>query len=235
MEQFESVSTKKLSILVVEDQSAIAENIANYFELSEHILDFAVDGEQGVVLALSNYYDIIILDIMLPGIDGLTVCQKIRQKSSRHIPILMLTARDSIADKVIGFESGADDYLTKPFALEELEVRVVALSRRYLLQTEHVIKIGSLTVDRQLKKVTRESQELKLNSVSYQILEALAESHPKVLTRSELVHRIWGDEPTESDALRSHIYQLRNLLDKPFSTKILKTVHGVGFALESDS
>ncbi len=221
-----------LSILLVEDQAPIAQNIARYFEAKGYVLDFASDGHQGLNLALDNVYDVVILDIMLPGIDGLEVCQQIRQKSHRHVPILMLTARDTITDKISGFETGADDYLTKPFALEELEVRVLALSRRHLLQTEHVLSIGPLCVDRKQKKISRDGQALQFNTVGYRIVEALAEAYPQVLTRSELIHQIWGDEPTESDALRSHIYQVRSILDKPFATKLLKTVHGVGFALD---
>ncbi len=221
-----------LSILLVEDQAPIAQNIARYFEAKGYVLDFASDGHQGLNLALDNVYDVVILDIMLPGIDGLEVCRQIRQKSHRHVPILMLTARDTITDKITGFETGADDYLTKPFALEELEVRVQALSRRHLLQTDHVLTIGPLSIDRKQKRISRDGQALQFNTVGYQIVEALAEAYPQVLTRSELIHKIWGDEPTESDALRSHIYQVRSILDKPFATKLLKTVHGVGFALD---
>ncbi len=228
------MNSSKLTILVVEDQSAIAKNIATYFEGKGHLLDFADNGRQGLELALNNIYDVIILDIMLPGIDGLEVCKQIRDKATRHIPVLMLTARDTLADKVVGFEHGADDYLTKPFALEELEVRAIALSRRHLLQTDYSISIGPLTIDRKLKKITRDNKELKFNSVGYRIVEALAETHPQVLTRSELINKIWGDDPTESDALRSHIYQVRVILDKPYQTKLLKTIHSVGFALVSE-
>ncbi|TQV89768.1 response regulator transcription factor [Aliikangiella coralliicola] len=223
-----------LNILVIEDQTTIAKNIADFMEAKGHILDFADDGKRGLSLALSNFYDVIVLDLMLPGMDGWEVCREIRQASSRHVPILMLTARDSLTDKVKGFELGADDYLTKPFALEELLVRCLALSRRNQLQTEHVIQIGSLQIDRKSQKVKRGDNLINLNQIPYSILLTLAEAYPRVVSRSELCQRIWGDDLTESDSLRSHIYQLRQNLDKPFEKPMIKTVHGVGFSLEPD-
>ena len=118
-----------LQVLLIEDELSIAKNIASYMEQNGHLFDFASNGNHGLELALPHYYDLIILDLNLPGLDGLQVCQQLRQQADRHIPILMLTARDSIEDKVTGFQSGADDYLTKPFSLQELEVRCLALSR----------------------------------------------------------------------------------------------------------
>lgn len=224
----------KLSILLVEDQSAIAQNIADYMSDLGHTMDFATSGKHGLSLALSSYYDVIILDIMLPEMDGWQVCEAIRHKAERHIPIVMLTARDSLEDKIHGFEKGADDYLTKPFALEELAVRCQALSRRNSLNTEHKISLGPLIIDRAKKSVCRNGKDIHLQQIPYTILVTLAEEYPRVVSKSELVQRIWGDEPTESDALRSHIYQLRQSLDKPFGTPILATVHGVGFALDID-
>lgn len=221
-----------LHILLVEDQLSIASNIADYMESKGHIFDFAIQGQQGLELAMSNHYDLIILDLNLPVMDGLSVCQQLREKSSRHIPIIMLTARDSINDKVSGFTAGADDYLTKPFSLQELEVRCFALSRRHLLQVENLIDIGPLQIDRKRQIATRDGQSLNLHSMGYRILMVLAEAYPQVVSRSQLSQKLWGDEPTESDALRSHIYQLRTVLDKPFSYTMLKTRHGVGFVLD---
>ena len=222
-----------LQILLVEDQVNIARNVAEYMEAKGHVFDFAIQGQQALDLALNNHYDLVVLDLNLPVMDGLTVCQQLRLKSSRHIPILMLTARDSIDDKVSGFTAGADDYLTKPFSLQELEVRCFALSRRHLLQTEDVIEIGPLQIDRKQQTVKRNGQLLNLHSMGYRILTVLAEAYPQVVSRSQLSRKLWGDEPTESDALRSHIYQLRAVLDKPFSYAILKTRHGVGFVLDT--
>lgn len=220
-----------LNILLVEDQLNIANNIADYMESKGHIFDFATQGKQGLSLALEQYYDLIILDLNLPTMDGLEVCQQIREKADRYIPILMLTARDSVEDKVSGFTVGADDYLTKPFSLQELEVRCLALSRRHLLQTKDVIHIGPLSINRKRKEIQRDGKILALHSMGYRILIILAEAYPQVVSRSELSHKLWGDTPTESDAIRSHIYQLRTVLDKPFSQPLLKTIHGVGFSL----
>lgn len=221
-----------LQVLLIEDQLSIAKNIAEYMEQKGHVFDFADKGKQGLALALECYFDLIILDLNLPTMDGLEVCRQIREKSERHIPILMLTARDSIDDKVSGFNVGADDYLTKPFSLQELEVRCLALSRRHQLHTNDIVELGPLRLDRKRKTATRDGKALALHSMGYKILAILVEAHPQVVSRSELSHKLWGDEPTESDALRSHIYQLRAVVDKPFSTALLKTIFGVGFALE---
>ncbi len=221
-----------LQILLVEDQSSIASNIADYMESKGHVLDFATQGKQGLSLALSTYYDLIILDVNLPLMDGLAVCEQVREKADRHIPILMLTARDSIEDKLSGFSVGADDYLTKPFSLQELEVRCLALSRRHLLQTKDVLTLGAIEIDRKRKQVKRDQQPIDLHAMGYRLLLVLAEAYPQVVSRSELSAKLWGDEPTESDALRSHIYQVRSVLDKPFDKPMLKTVHGVGFTLD---
>ena len=220
-----------LHILVIEDEQAIALNIADHMEPLGHVLDFAINGEQGLEMALAAPYDVIILDIGLPKLDGFSLCRRLRQHSTRHTPVLMLTARDTVDEKLSGFHAGADDYLTKPFALSELEVRCVALSRRHLLNTSHVIELGDLRIDRQAKTVHRAGQRIALKKIGFEIIELLAEAYPSVVSRSELIQKIWSDDPTESDALRSHIYQIRALLDKPFHTPVLRTVHGVGFAL----
>ena len=226
------MTSTSLQILIVEDQLDIARNIADYLEAKGHVLDFATQGQQGLDLALNNHYDLLILDLNLPVMDGLVVCQQVRAKSPRHIPILMLTARDSIDDKVSGFTVGADDYLTKPFSLQELEVRCMALSRRHVLQSENVVNIGPLQLDKKRQTVQRAGQLLNLSTMGYRILTVLIDAYPQVVSRSQLSQQLWGDEPTESDALRSHIYQLRTVLDKPFSFALLKTRHGVGFVLD---
>lgn len=223
---------QKLTLLVIEDQTAIAKNIADFFSSKGHTLDFAYTGKQGLTLALNNFYDIILLDLTLPEMDGWEVCKVIREKAERHIPIIMLTARDTLDDKIQGFQLGADDYLTKPYALQELEMRCHALSRRNILHTHHVISLGELTIDRAKKQVERSGNLIHLQHIPYIILLALAEAHPRVVAKNELVSKIWGDEPTESDALRSHIYQLRQALDKPFDSPLLVTVHGLGFSLD---
>lgn len=225
------MKAKGLTILLVEDQTELAKNIIQYLESRGHVVDYASDGKQGVDLALSQPFDVIVLDIMMPKMDGLQVCELLRNESVKHLPILMLTARDTLDDKVKGFSVGADDYLTKPFALEELEIRCIALSRRHLLQTDNKINIGSLIIDRQTKQVERDGQTVNLNAMNFNILLFLAQAYPQVVSRSELCQHLWGDDPTESDSLRSHIYQLRQAIDKPFSEPVIKTIHGVGFTL----
>ena len=220
-----------LHVLLVEDEANIAKNIAEYMEHKGHIFDFAMRGDQGLDLALESYYDLVILDLNLPAMDGLEVCRTLREKADRHIPILMLTARDSIDDKVSGFQVGADDYLTKPFSLQELEVRCLALSRRHRLQTSDQLTLGPVVIDRRRKTVSRDGVALAVSTMGFKILTILAEAYPQVVSRSELTQKLWGDEPTESDALRSHVYQLRSVIDKPFATPIVKTVFGAGFTL----
>jgi DNA-binding response OmpR family regulator len=229
------MNNQSLYILVVEDQQSIAQNIADFMEYKGHVLDFATQGDQGLDLALTHHYDLVILDLNLPVMDGLEVCKKIREQASHHVPIIMLTARDSIDDKISGFTLGADDYLTKPFSLEELEVRCFALSRRHLLQDNHILTLDQLIIDRKSQHVTRSGKSLELHSMGYRILSILAEAYPQVVSRSKLSQKLWGDEPTESDALRSHIYQLRNILDKPFDYPMIKTMHGIGFVLNVKS
>ncbi|WP_197490228.1 response regulator transcription factor [Rheinheimera sp. SA_1] len=220
-----------MHILLIEDQTALAANVMDYLTAQGHALDYADNGIRGLQLALTHNYDLLILDLSLPGLDGLQLCQQLRERASRYIPVLMLTARDSLDDKLLGFGCGADDYLTKPFALAELAVRVQALSRRHLLATDHVLAIGELTFDRQRQLVSRAGQLLELHPIGMKILQLLAEAYPAVLSRSELTSKLWGDNPPDSDALRAHIYLLRQQLDKPFVFNMLQTVHGVGFKL----
>lgn len=221
-----------LHVLLIEDQLNIAKNIAEYMEQKGHVFDFAVKGTQGLALALQHYYDLIILDLNLPAMDGLEVCRQLREKAQRHIPLLMLTARDSIDDKIAGFHVGTDDYLTKPFSLQELEVRCLALCRRHRLQGKTPVQLGPLLLDKTRKTASRDGKPLQLTSMGYKILTVLADAYPQVVSRSELSRKLWGDEPTDSDALRSHIYQLRAVLDKPFAYPMVKTVFAVGFSLE---
>lgn len=221
-----------LDILVVEDNDALAGNIADYLEARGHRVDLAADGAEGLRRALTAGADVIVLDLALPRMDGIAVCREVRAKSSRHIPILMLTARDTLDDKLTGFAQGADDYLTKPFALAELAARVEALSKRQRAGTSHRLSIGPLTIDRQHRRAERDGTELHLTPVAWSILVTLAEEHPRPVARSELTKRLWGDEPPDSDALRSHVHLLRQAVDKPFAWAMLETVHGVGFRLK---
>jgi DNA-binding response OmpR family regulator len=223
-----------LDILLIEDNDALAANIADYLEARGHRMDFASDGAVGLALAISTNPDVILLDVALPKMDGLSLCERLRRDAPRHMPVLMLTARDSLDDKLAGFAHGADDYLVKPFALAELAARIDALSMRHRLSTDHKISIGSLVLNRQQQCASRNGRELRLSPILWSILQVLAEAYPRPISRSELTRRLWGDEPPPSDALRSHIHLLRQTLDKPFTDTMLETVHGVGFKLVAD-
>ncbi|MGH8077310.1 MAG: response regulator transcription factor [Lysobacter sp.] len=213
---------------------ALRTSMAAMFESYGHLADFAADGTTGLRLALADPPDVVVLDLTLPGMDGLHVCERLRAQADRHIPILMLTARDTLDDKLKGFDAGADDYLVKPFAGEELLARCLVLARRHRVGETHLLKIGSLCIDRRTQEVRRNEQLLELQQTPYRILLALAEAWPRTLTRSDLVQRLWGEDPPHSDPLRSHMYLLRQALDKPFPVAMLKTVHGVGFKLEAE-
>ncbi|MGW8391450.1 response regulator transcription factor [Pseudoduganella sp. HUAS MS19] len=219
-----------LNILVVEDNQLLARNLADAFGGHGHAVDFAANGEHGLSLALEHPYDVLVLDLALPGIDGLEVCRQLRARLPRRLPVLMLTARDTLQDKLQGFDAGADDYLVKPFAMEELLARCQALALRH---RDYALEVGGLRIDRRAQAVTRAGLPVRLQPAAYQLLLALAEAHPRVMTRSELTQVLWHDDPPDSDALRSHLYQLRQALDKPFARPMLLTVHGVGFRLDA--
>ncbi|MBW2515465.1 MAG: response regulator transcription factor [Deltaproteobacteria bacterium] len=220
-----------MRILVVEDNADIAENIGDYLEQQGHILDFAMDGIGGLHLAVTHDFDVIVLDIMLPGMDGLTFCRKLREDASIKTPVLMLTARDTLSDKLEGFDAGADDYLVKPFALEELAARIGVLARRSSQILSSRLCLADLEVDIGKMQVQRAERKIELNRACLKILIILLKAHPNVVTRKELEQALWGDEPPDSDALRSHIYTLRSAIDRPFKHALLETVHGVGYRL----
>jgi DNA-binding response OmpR family regulator len=224
----------RLHILVIEDNLALRSSLAAILEARGHRADFAADGRSGLQLALAEPPDVLVLDLNLPGLDGITVCRRLREQSDRHVPVLMLTARDTLQDKLQGFDAGADDYLVKPFSGEELLARCLALSQRHRLGTAHELRIGSLRIDRRSGQAWRGDTPLELQHMPQRILMELAEAWPRALTRSQLIQRLWGDEAPLSDPLRSHLYLLRQALDRPFARAMLKTVHGVGFRLESD-
>jgi len=203
-----------MRILIVEDNPDIAGNIGDYLELTGNSIDFASDGVMALRLATEHVFDAIILDINLPRLDGFTVCEKLRQEHQLETPILMLTARDSLADKVTGFNLGAWDYLVKPFELKELEVRIAALALRKRPIANRVLTIGDLTLNVDQWTAARKGKQLNLHSASLKLLEVLMRASPNVVPRSELEYLLWGDDPPGSDPLRSHIHELRKELDK---------------------
>lgn len=221
-----------LRILVVEDHAMLRARIVALLRDAGHVVEEASDGRLGLQLALEQPPDVLVLDLGLPGLDGVQLCRTLRECAPAHVPVLMLTARDSLDDKAQGFAAGADDYLVKPFAGEELLWRCRALSRRHRLGQPHVLVLGDLRLDRTRGRAERADRCLELPPIAYKLLLHLAQAWPRIVTRSELVRSVWGDEPPESNPLRSHMYQLREALDKPFATPMLKTVHGVGYTLE---
>lgn len=221
-----------LKILLIEDNQAIAKQVVEFLSGHQWSVDYAHNGEMGVELALSQIFDVILLDLNLPDIDGLKVCQAIKERAKVNPPILMLTARDSFEDKSAGFSLGADDYLTKPFDLRELVLRCQALARRENLHNAQVLTIGELSIDLTSQIVTRQNQELQLTSIGFQLVTLLAQHYPKPVPRSVITHKLWSDSPPDSDALKSHIYSLRKAIDKPFSYPMLKTVLNLGYQLE---
>jgi len=224
-----------LHILVVEDHAPLREQIVSLLVRAGHRVDEASDGRLALAMALDQPPDVLLLDLGLPDLDGVRLCKQLRAQAAAHIPVLMLTARDALSDKLNGFAAGADDYLVKPFASEELLARIRALAQRKSAGQNYVLRIGTLAIDRRAQEATRSGTRLALPPTSFSILLMLAESFPRALTRSDIVRRLWNDESPESDPLRTHLYQLRQALDKPFAKPMLKTVHSVGFRLESDS
>jgi DNA-binding response OmpR family regulator len=218
--------------LLVEDHRDIAEMVGAFLERRGHVVDFASDGVTGLHLAVANSYDLIILDLMLPGMDGLEVCQRLRQDAHKDTPILMLTARDTLQDKLSGLDAGADDYLIKPFAIQELEARVRALLRRRRgLVAPESLQVGDLTLDTGTLEARRAGELLTLTPIGLKILGVLMRASPRVVSRRELEREVWGDILPDSDTLRSHLYNLRKVIDKPFDRALLHTVHGAGYRI----
>lgn len=220
-----------MRILVIEDNRDILGNILDYLQTKGFSTDCAQDGLSGLHLASTARYDLIVLDVMLPGIDGFQLCRRLREDARNDVPILMLTARDALDDRLRGLEAGADDYLVKPFALSELVARIHAILRRHRGAHSRELKVGDLSYDLDTLIVIRDGQALKLNPSGLKLLEVLMRRSPGVVRREVLEEVLWGDDAPDSDSLRSHIHQLRQTIDRPFATPLLHTVHGVGYRL----
>lgn len=219
-------------ILLVEDNRGIAEMVGEYLERRGYSVDYSQDGVTGLHLAISNSYDVVVLDLMLPGMDGLEVCRKLRQEAKKSTPVLMLTARDTLEDKVSGLDAGADDYLVKPFEVKELEARVRALIRRdRRLVSQEILKVGDLMLDTSTLRVTRNGKDLAVSPIGLKLLQILMREAPRVVSRRDIEREIWGDMLPDSDTLRSHLYNLRKVIDKPFQRALLHTVHSAGYRL----
>jgi DNA-binding response OmpR family regulator len=218
-----------MRILIVEDNRDILANLIDFLELKGHTVDCAENGMNGLHLAATEHFDLAILDIMLPGIDGFTLCQRLRE-GQHHLPVIMLTARDTLDDRLKGFSSGADDYLVKPFELSELEARIEAIVRR-TRGAQRQLQVSDLSFDLDTLNITRAGQSIKLNPIGLILLETLMRKSPSVVRREILEEAVWGDNAPDSDSLRSHIHALRQAIDKPFDSPLLHTMHGIGFKL----
>lgn len=220
-----------MRILVIEDNRDILANVLDYLQLKGFSVDCTQDGLTGLHLARTGHYNLIVLDIMLPGIDGYQVCKHLREEDRNEVPILMLTARDALDDRLLGLQAGADDYLIKPFALSELVARIEAILRRSQGSRMRQLKVADLVYDLDTLHVSRAGQPLKLNPLGLKLLAVLMQKSPAVVRREALEEALWGDDCPDSDSLRSHIHQLRQVLDKPFAHPLLHTLHGVGYRL----
>jgi DNA-binding response OmpR family regulator len=220
-----------MRILVIEDNLSLVANLFEYFEARGHVLDAAPDGLTGLHLAVTQGFDVVVLDWMLPRLEGPDVLGKLRD-AGIDVPVLMLTARDELPDKVAGFRAGADDYLTKPFELPELEVRLEALvARAGGRRRGKSLQVADLTLDLVSLEATRQGRPLHLYPACRKLLEILMQASPGAVTRNRLEYALWGDDPPDGDMLRSHIYELRRSVDGPFEQKLIQTIPRVGYRL----
>ena len=220
------------NILVVEDNKQVSEVIFEYFEALNYQLDYAATGTLGLNLARKHKFDLIILDVMLPGIDGIAICQTLRAEGN-HTPIIMLTARDTNQDILLGLSIGADDYVVKPFDLTLLEARINAVMRRTKtpITQQNELIVGPLKLKTNEHLVFRNEQQIKLNPSCYKILHRLMEQHPNVVSKADIENTLWPDDLPDQDILRKHIYQLRSKIDKGFEQELIITVPKIGYKL----
>ncbi|WP_440225699.1 response regulator transcription factor [Dokdonella sp. MW10] len=222
-----------MSILIIEDNAQLAANLYDYLEACGHELDAAPDGISGLHLAASRDYDAIVLDWNLPRLDGLTVLKRLRGDAKKRVPVIMLTARDQLEDKIDGFEAGLDDYLVKPVALPEIEVRLRALvaRRRQSVASDDVLAVGDLTFNVGTLEVRRGGRRIELARTGRRLLELLMRNSPHVVTRARLEHAAWGEGVPGTDLLRSHMHVLRKAIETGTEAPILHTVPGEGYRL----
>ncbi|QGE88555.1 response regulator transcription factor [Bordetella holmesii] len=224
-----------MRILVIEDDPDILANVAHHLGARGYIVDCACDGQQGYALAAAHDFDLIVLDVMLPRVDGLQLCRRLRGEDGRVTPIIMVTARYTLDERLQGFDAGADDYLVKPFALSELAARVKAiLQRAHPAAMARVLHVGDLRLQTDTLQLSRAGQALRLPPAPLQLLLMLMRASPAVVPRARLEEALWRDSPPDSDSLRTHIHQIRHTIDKPYPKALLHTVHGIGYRLADE-
>jgi len=226
---------ENLSIILVEDHRQLAQTVVEFLEQEGATVDYAGNTSLARELVQEHHYDLMLLDVMLPGEDGYSFCQYLRKDLALDLPVIFITARDQLEDKLEGFDRGGDDYIVKPFALPELAARVSALIRRQRKEvTANTLQVADLELDPARQEVRRDGQLLKLSPTAFRILRILMRESPRVVSREQLEHELWGDLVPDSDALRSHLYNLRKAVDKPFENALLNTLPGVGFSIQAD-
>jgi DNA-binding response OmpR family regulator len=219
-------------LLIVEDDRDLARNLIEYLELQGYVTDFAADGQTALQLVAAEQFDLVVLDLMLPVIDGLSVCTRIRQQLHSNVPVVMLTAKDEVDLKVAALDIGADDYVVKPASLREIEARIRALIRRASREVESdVLIVDDLRFDTGTMKIERAGVPIVLPPVPMRILMLLMRRSPNVVHRQAIHREIWGDEPGDAHALIVHMHMLRNAVDKPFFRQIIHTVRGFGYRI----
>lgn len=222
-------------ILIVEDDRDLARNLIDYLEIQGYVSDYAPDGHAALRLLSANSYDLLVLDLMLPGLDGIGICKQVRNELRSSVPIVMLTAKDDIDTKITALDIGADDYVIKPVALRELEARIRALIRRATHGTDHkVLTVGDLRFDTGTMKIERGGKSIVMPPVPTRILALLMRHSPNVVHHLAIHREIWGDEPGDSHALIVHMHALRNGVDKPFEKQLIHTVRGFGYRIAFD-
>lgn len=225
-----------MQILVVEDEPKVGDALRDGLEAEGYMITLARTGEEGFFHASARAFDLIILDVMLPGTDGIEVLRTLRKRGTKT-PVLLLTAKDAIEDRVLGLDAGADDYLVKPFAFAELSARIRALMRRNKVEPECVLIIGNLEIDPDRRAVTREGSRIDLTPREFDLLEYLARNQGRVVSREMLARDVWKETARATpldNVIDVHIARLRRKVDDAFSTKLLQTVRGVGFILGGD-
>ena len=227
---------RAMHILLVEDESRLATAVRRVLQEEGHVTDWVADGDDALEQARTEEYDIILLDVMIPGTDGYGVARALRAEGA-VTPILMLTARDGVPDRVKGLDSGADDYLVKPFALSELLARVRALGRRSRMsagQAPSSLQVGDLELDLLSREAIRGGKRIELTAKEFALLELLMRHPGQVLTRTQLLDRVWSyDSAVESNVVEIYIHYLRNKVDRNFEPRLIRTVRGVGYALRT--
>lgn len=223
-----------MTILIIEDEEKLCSILSRGLKAEGYSVDLAMDGLRGLEMATTYSYDLILLDIHLPNMNGTQVLERIRERD-RHTPVIMLTAKDTIADKVTHFENGADDYLTKPFSFAELLVRIKALLRRGAVQHENTIKISDLEINRLSRLVKRGGKRIELSTKEYALLEYLAQNKERVMSRTMIVEHVW-DQSFEglTNIVDVYVRQLRAKLDEEHPQKLIHTVRGIGYMLRMD-